>query len=89
MDKFSKVQKVQQGSKAQNSEYIYDGEHIKVRSVNGYEWTESEDSIFVLPYIKDEGVLLMRYEEIPSFQYKYIEKITNCKLVIIKITLMY
>ena len=71
MDKFSKVQKVQQGPKSQNSEYVYDGDHIKVRNVNGYEWTESKDSIFILPYIKDEGVLLMRYEQIPSFQYKY------------------
>ncbi|MCK9446130.1 NUDIX domain-containing protein [bacterium] len=72
MDKFSKVQKVQQGPKVQNQdEYVFSGEYIKVKNINGYECTEMKDSIFVLPYIKDEGMILMRYEQVPSFQHRY------------------
>lgn len=70
MDKFSKAQKTQ-NTQVQEPEYEYDGEYLKIKKKGDYEWVEEKDKIVVLPYIKDEGVILLRYEPIPAFQNKH------------------
>ena len=79
MDKFTNVQKVQKVQKVQENinDYTYEGDYLKIKSKDGYEWVEEKDMIVVLPYIKDEGVILLRYEPIKAFQDKY--KDTNLR----------
>jgi len=67
MDKFSKAQKVQK-SQPQEEEYAYDGDYLKIKKKDENEWVEEKDMVVMLPYIKDEGVILLRYEPIPPFQ---------------------
>lgn len=74
MDKFSKIQrleKINKNNSIDTNNYAYEGNYLKIRKENDYEWVEEKDMVVILPYIKDEGMILLRYEPITAFQDKY------------------
>lgn len=69
MEKFSKIDKkeklqVQPGNK-------YTGKDINIIEYKGWDIITGKDKVAILPYLKDEGYILMRYENIPTYNYKY------------------
>jgi hypothetical protein len=71
MDKFTKVVKVQTQEELKGQEYLYQDDYIKVKKVNDWTFVEESDRIVVLPYIKDEGYVFLRSEDVPPWKEKY------------------
>jgi 8-oxo-dGTP pyrophosphatase MutT (NUDIX family) len=71
MDKFSKIEKKQ--NKENIPEESYRGKDISIVNYKKWDIIKGKDKVVILPYLKDEGYILLRYENIPTFQYKYKE----------------
>lgn len=67
--KFSKLDKLPKENKSESS-IVYDG-YIKVVQYKDYEFTKESDMVIILPYLRDEGYVLLRHEPIPTYQYYY------------------
>lgn len=79
MEKFTKVKKIQ-AQQAQQEEYVYDGDYIKIKEDDGWEFAIENDCVVCLVYIRDEGYILMRSESVPPWSYKYknnVQKLSN------------
>lgn len=70
MNKFSKIDKINK-EEDKTSDIIYKGEYLHVVKHNDYEFVSEANRVIILPYLKDEGYILLRHEYIPSFQYFY------------------
>ena len=72
MEKFTKVVKTQDKQiTADEQSIVYEDEHMKVKNVNDWSYVVESDSIVVLPYVKDEGYVFLRSENIPPWSDKY------------------
>jgi len=72
MDKFTKVVKVQDKAQvSEEKEIVYENEHMKVKTVNGWSYVIESDRIVVLPYVKEEGYVFLRSEVVPPWSDKY------------------
>lgn len=69
--KFSKLEKQGPKEKEEKSEVKFQGEYLKVVDYKNYEFVSEADKIVILPYLRDEGFMLLRHEYIPTFQYFY------------------
>ena len=68
MNKFSKIEK---NPIVEKDIYTHRGKYINQLNVDGYEFVEhSKDLVLILPYLVDEGSLLLCYEPNPGFKYK-------------------
>ena len=71
MQKFSKIEKKE--NKENIPEETYKGKDINIIQYKEWDIIEGKDKIVILPYLKDEGYIFLRYESIPTFEYKYKE----------------
>ena len=71
MQKFTKIEKVDK--KKTEPVEKYKGKDINVIEYDDYDIITGKDKVVVLPYLKDDGYVLLRYENIPAFKYKYKE----------------
>jgi 8-oxo-dGTP pyrophosphatase MutT (NUDIX family) len=69
MDKFTKQQKIDKLPKPNNT--LYQGKYVNVISYKDWEIIEENSCVIILPYLIDEGYILMRSEYVPTYQYKY------------------
>jgi len=68
MMRFTKLEKQQ----PEESEKFV-GSDIEIINYKEWDIINGKDKMVILPYLKDEGYVLLRYENIPTFQYKYKE----------------
>jgi len=52
----------------QEPKTLYENEFMKVIEVDGWSVVEEKDSVVCIPYLKETGKILLRYEPIPPFQ---------------------
>lgn len=72
MQKFTKIDR--QNKKEKGIETKYSGNDLDIIEYQGWDVIMGKDKVAVLPYMKDEGFILMRYENIPTYHYKYKEQ---------------
>lgn len=72
MDKFTKVVKTQ-NTEVNNDEQntVYENDYMQVKVIDDYSFVIESDRIVVLPYVKDEGFVYLRSENIPPWTFKY------------------
>jgi len=77
MEKFTRIDKKEKKKIQPESKYV--GKDINIIEYDNWDIIIGKDKIAILPYLKDEGFILLRYENIPAYQYKYqkIEKYKN------------
>lgn len=68
--KFSNIQKNEEKPE-QKSEIIYTGDNLKIVSYKNGEFVIEPHMVIMLPYLRDEGHILLRHEYIPTYQYFY------------------
>jgi len=68
MQKFTTLKKSEKKNKPLEK---YKGDDINIIKYKNWDIITGKDKVAILPYIKDEGFILMRYENIPTYQYKY------------------
>lgn len=72
MQKFTRMDKKER--KKTEPETKYQGKDINIIEYKDWDIITGKDKIAVLPYLKDEGYILLRYENIPTYHYKYKEQ---------------
>lgn len=74
MDKFSKVQSEKTPEKENTSKYQND--NFSVLTYNDNDIITSKDTMVILPYLQDDGFILMNYQKSPAFSYRYKDNST-------------
>lgn len=69
MDKFSSLKMKE--DKVQKDSFKYKNDDFEVIDYDESDIILSKDEMVILPYLKDDGFILMKYEKIPAFSYKY------------------
>jgi hypothetical protein len=67
MEKFTKLNTSKKVEPTDNIKYK--GKNHNVVVYRDWEFIEQPNMVIILPYIKDEGYILLRHEPIPTFQY--------------------
>ena len=57
--------------KVQKDSFKYKNDDFEVIDYDESDIILSKDEMVILPYLKDDGFILMKYEKIPAFSYKY------------------
>jgi 8-oxo-dGTP pyrophosphatase MutT (NUDIX family) len=70
MEKFSLYS--QQMNQPEDEEYLYDGDYMKIKNIDGWEAVIEKDCMIVVPHLLDYNEIILRKESIPPFQ--YVEK---------------
>jgi 8-oxo-dGTP pyrophosphatase MutT (NUDIX family) len=68
-EKFTNIEKF--GPPKSVEEIKYKGEYLNVVSYKNYEIVSEPHMVIILPYLRDEGYLLLMHEYIPTYQYFY------------------
>jgi 8-oxo-dGTP pyrophosphatase MutT (NUDIX family) len=71
MDKFSNIDKIEAKNKENVKEFKYKGEYLNVIDYKDYEFVSEPSMVVMLPYLRDEGQILLRHEYIPTYQYYF------------------
>lgn len=71
MKKFTRIEK--KDNKKTEPIDKYNGKDINIIEYNDWDIITGKDKVAILPYLKDDGYILLRYENIPTYQYKYKE----------------
>lgn len=69
MDKFSTLKTKEE--KTQKDSFKYKNDDFEVVDYDESDIILSKDEMIILPYLKDDGFILMKYEKVPAFSYKY------------------
>ena len=77
MNKFTNLQK--KDTKVEPEKVVYKGKYTNIINVNDWDVIVQSDSVVILPYIKDEGYVLLRSEYIPTYAYKNKHDIDNSR----------
>jgi 8-oxo-dGTP pyrophosphatase MutT (NUDIX family) len=67
MEKFSIYS--QQLDKPAEDSYLFDGEYLKIKEIDGWEAVVENDCMVVIPYLIDNKEIILRKEVIPPFQH--------------------
>ena len=73
MKKFSKLdtEPIKKETETDNDNVLFNGDVIKVISYKGWEFVSEPHNVVILPYLRDEGYVLLRHEFVPTYQYFY------------------
>lgn len=71
MDKFTQAIKKEAPLKKQGANDVFTGDFINVTKYKEWDVVSHPDSIIVLPYMKQEGFILLRLEPIPTYEFRY------------------
>ena len=69
MEKFSKVQNGDAKVGYYNNEK-YSNKNLKIISFNDNEIVETKDTVVILPYLIEDGSILLQYNTVPNYYYK-------------------
>lgn len=69
-EKFTNIEKSNNNLEVK-SDIKFQGNYIKVVEYDGYEIVSEPPMVVILPYLRDEGFLLLRHEYIPTYSYFY------------------
>jgi len=72
MEKFTKIKKNE--VKLEENEERFKNDDLSIIKFGDSEIVISEAQIVILPYFKDDGFVLMKYEKCPAFKFKYKDK---------------
>jgi len=70
MEKFTKQVK-KDITKEKVDDTVYKNDHFLVKNINDKTFIVENDRVVALPYVKDEGYIFMRAENVSPWQYKY------------------
>lgn len=72
MDKFSNIKKNE--PKRETNEDLFKNDELSIIKFNDKDIIISKDQVVILPLFKDEGFMLLKYEKLPAFKFKYKDK---------------
>jgi len=75
MEKFSKV-KSEKKTGTDKNESKYKNDNFSVITYNDIDVISSTDTMVILPYLRDDGFILMKYQKFPAFSYRYKDNST-------------
>jgi len=70
INKFSNLDKNKDTTK-DNDNLKYKGDYLNVVSYKEYDIVEEPSMVIIVPYLRDEGYILLRHEFVPTYQYFY------------------
>ena len=76
MNKFSNISKNINNEEETPNEITYRSDYFHVVKHKDYEFVSEANKVIILPYLIDEGYILLRHENIPAFQY-YFKDVDN------------
>ncbi len=50
---------------------LFDSGHLKMMDINDWHFIDEQSMVICIPYFQEQNKILLRYEEIPPFTYKY------------------
>ena len=56
---------------------VHDGDVVKVFKYKNWDITKEKDMIVVLPYLPEEGYILLRHEYVPTYQWAHKNEFKN------------
>jgi 8-oxo-dGTP pyrophosphatase MutT (NUDIX family) len=75
-EKFTNIEKMSGSTKSeQDPDVKYKGDVLKVIGYKDYEFVSEAHMVVILPYLRDEGFILMRHEYVPTYQYFYKDSV--------------
>jgi len=74
MEKFSK--KRLEKAEPEKNESKYKNDNFSVITFNDKDVILSKDKMIILPYLRDDGFILMKYKKFPAFSYRYKDNAT-------------
>jgi 8-oxo-dGTP pyrophosphatase MutT (NUDIX family) len=72
MQKFTTVQK--NTTPEEEPKVVHDGDIVKVLKYKNWDITKEKDMVIVLPYLPEEGYILLRHEYVPTYQWAHREE---------------
>lgn len=72
MEKFSNIKKSE--DKREQNEDLFKNDEMSIIKFDDKDIITSLDQMVILPYFKDEGYFLLKYEKLPAFKFKYKNK---------------
>lgn len=72
MEKFTKIKKNE--LKREENEDLFKSDEMSIIKFDDKNIITSLDQVVILPYLKDEGYFLLKYEKLPAFKFKYKDK---------------
>jgi len=72
-EKFTNIEKTTSSTTKleEDTDVKYKGDYLKVIGYKNFEFVSEPHMVVILPYLRDEGFILLRHEYIPTFQYFY------------------
>ena len=71
MDKYTQAIKKEAPLQNQGGDNKYTGDFLNIVNYKNWDIVNFPDSVIMLPYMKHEGYVLLRLEQIPTYEYKY------------------
>lgn len=72
MEKFTNIKKNE--PKRKENEDLFKNDEMSIIKFDDKDIITSVDQIVILPYFKDEGFFLLKYEKLPAFKFKYKDR---------------
>ena len=72
MEKFSNIKKNK--VKREENEDLFKSDEMSIIKFDDKNIITSVDQIVILPYFKDDGFFLLKYEKLPAFKFKFKDK---------------
>lgn len=72
MEKFTKIKKNE--PKREGNEDLFKNDDMSIIKFDETDIITSIDQIVILPFFRDEGFFLLKYEKLPAFKFKYKDK---------------
>ena len=72
-EKFTNIEKTSGNTNVeeQDTDVKYKGDYLKVVGYKNFEFVSEAHMVVILPYLRDEGYILLRHEYVPTYQYFY------------------
>lgn len=71
-EKFTNIEKTSGTTQSeQNNDVKFKGDYLKVIGYKNYEFVSEAHMVVILPYLRDEGFVILRHEYVPTYQYFY------------------
>lgn len=72
MERFTKIKKNE--IKREENENLFKSDQMSIIKFDDQNIITSNDQVIILPYLKDDGHFLLKYEKLPAFKFKYKDK---------------
>ena len=72
MEKFTNIKK--NAPKREENEDLFKNDEMTIIKFDDKDIITSKDQVVILPFFKDEGYFLLKYEKLPAFKFKFKNK---------------